>query len=225
MKATRKSSKFPKSKLLADLAIALFGLISAVILALEFTYSLSPEQKQLIGRVDIAISLIFLSEFLWRLHKQDKKGHFLLLHWWEALAAIPVTASIAQVFRALNILRFLEVIRVVRTFARLELAGEATSSMTRYPYVIQAVSSLLAILFAASVLFYNAEYGINSNVRSLWDAFWWSGVTMTSTGYGDIYPVTNVGRIAGLILMFSGVIFFGIFTATFIRYMNDRKRK
>ena len=147
------------------------------------------------------------------------------MHWWEALAAIPVTASIAQVFRALNILRFLEVIRVVRTFARLELAGEATSSMTRYPYVIQAVSSLLAILFAASVLFYNAEYGINSNVRSLWDAFWWSGVTMTSTGYGDIYPVTNVGRIAGLILMFSGVIFFGIFTATFIRYMNDRKRK
>jgi voltage-gated potassium channel len=50
--------------------------------------------------------------------------------------------------------------------------------------------------------------------ESLWDGIWWAIVTVTTVGYGDLYPTTVSGRIIGIGLMFLGIGFLAVLTAT-----------
>jgi voltage-gated potassium channel Kch len=59
-----------------------------------------------------------------------------------------------------------------------------------------------------------AQMGTNELIESPLDALWWGLVTMTTVGYGDIYPVTAEGRIATSVLLVLGIALFGVITAT-----------
>jgi voltage-gated potassium channel len=59
-----------------------------------------------------------------------------------------------------------------------------------------------------------AETGINPAVDDPIDAAWWGITTMTTVGYGDIYPVTPEGRLAGAVLMILGIGLYSAITAT-----------
>jgi voltage-gated potassium channel Kch len=83
-------------------------------------------------------------------------------------------------------------------------------------YVLGVVA--LVILMSASG-FYFAESGTNQNVDSFGDAIWWAVVTVTTIGYGDIFPVTTLGRFVGGFLMFAGIGTLGIFTAAIAAYL------
>ncbi|MBI3971512.1 MAG: NAD-binding protein [Chloroflexi bacterium] len=61
----------------------------------------------------------------------------------------------------------------------------------------------------------SAESGEGPLIDSLGNAFWWTIVTMTTTGYGDLFPKTTAGRLVGSVLMMAGVIILSLFTASF----------
>jgi voltage-gated potassium channel len=76
--------------------------------------------------------------------------------------------------------------------------------------------SLAALTYFAEIkTFVPQEEGQGPGIDNLGKAFWWAIVTMTTTGYGDLFPVTQLGRIFGSILMISGVLTTGMFTASF----------
>lgn len=64
-------------------------------------------------------------------------------------------------------------------------------------------------------LFYFLEKDINPNLNGFIDALWWSFSTATTVGYGDIIPITVVGKIVGILLMLLGTAYFAIYTAFF----------
>jgi voltage-gated potassium channel len=89
----------------------------------------------------------------------------------------------------------------------------------------------LAIFFSAQViiwlfaaLFFMAENGINGSVNTYFDALWWSYCTVTTVGYGDIIPLTFLGRIIAMIAMVVGtgifVTFLGLFTELLLENEN-----
>jgi len=55
------------------------------------------------------------------------------------------------------------------------------------------------------VLFYAVEQGTNPNILSIGDGIWWAIVTLTTIGYGDIYPWTTAGRIIATLLGLLGI--------------------
>jgi len=57
------------------------------------------------------------------------------------------------------------------------------------------------------------------------DALWWGFATATTTGYGDITPVTITGKIISIILMLTGLALFGMFTALFAEVVLIRPKK
>jgi voltage-gated potassium channel len=66
-----------------------------------------------------------------------------------------------------------------------------------------------------SLLFYFFESDKNPKVNGFFDALWWGFATATTTGYGDITPATIHGKILSIVLMLTGLAFFGMFTALF----------
>lgn len=63
----------------------------------------------------------------------------------------------------------------------------------------------------------------NNSLNSIGDAIWWSFVTVTTVGYGDISPATTGGRIVGVVVMIFGIGFLGMFTATIASIFVERK--
>ena len=76
-----------------------------------------------------------------------------------------------------------------------------------------------------SLLFYSLEHEKNHKVVSHLDALWWSFSTATTTGYGDITPVTITGKFLGIFLMLTGLALFAMYTALFAEIMLTSKKK
>ncbi len=60
-------------------------------------------------------------------------------------------------------------------------------------------------LLAAEYIAAAAIYAISENSRSIWDGMWWAFMTFTTVGYGDEFPISSVGRIAGMVLVSTAV--------------------
>jgi len=86
----------------------------------------------------------------------------------------------------------------------------------------------LVIIFG-SYLFYIVEKGVNPTVTSYDSAIWYSIVSMTTTGYGDIVPITAIGHIIGVIIILTGMSYMSLATATlaysFIDLFKKESRK
>ena len=67
------------------------------------------------------------------------------------------------------------------------------------------------------------EKGRNDSLDSIGDAIWWSFVTITTVGYGDIFPQSIGGRIVGVLVMIFGIGFLGMFTATIASAFVERR--
>jgi len=86
--------------------------------------------------------------------------------------------------------------------------------------------------FAAEAIITGAigEYTVESPVKdakitSIGDAFWWAMATVTTVGYGDVYPVTTEGRIIASIVMIVGIAILGIFISTLGATMIESRLK
>lgn len=82
---------------------------------------------------------------------------------------------------------------------------------------------LLLLAFATAVIAGAAIYVADPNVHSLWDGIWFAWVTMTHVGYGDVVPVSFLGRIIGSLLILFSIGMVGLFTATFSALLIGRE--
>ena len=78
-------------------------------------------------------------------------------------------------------------------------------------------------------MFFLVEHGVDSEVPNYESAVWYAIVSMTTVGYGDIVPVTGIGRIIGISLIFTGMGYVSLVTATlafsFIDFFRTESRK
>lgn len=84
---------------------------------------------------------------------------------------------------------------------------------------------VLVFIVFCSVLFFFFEHEYNPNIKRLDDALWWGFVTSTTVGYGDIYPMTAVGRIIAMMVMLIGIGIFGFVTASVASILVEKNLK
>ena len=127
-------------------------------------------------------------------------------------------------------MRALRILRLVARVARLTRYSTGIRSLAaavggRSQELLTTVGLMLVLLLLASSLMYFAENDAQPDkFSSIPDAMWWSIITLTTVGYGDVVPVTNIGRVIVGVVAVMGIALFavpaGILTSSFLEQLE-----
>lgn len=133
-------------------------------------------------------------------------------------------------FGLLRILRLLRVVRLYRLtkYSRALNMIQRAIEYTKEELILSYAFLLFAMLIASSLIYYIEHPAQPEAFSSIPAAMWWGVVTMTTLGYGDVYPVTALGKLFGGFIAILGVALFslptGILASGFIKQINERKQ-
>ncbi len=106
------------------------------------------------------------------------------------------------------------ILAIVR-LARLARVMRATAGLRRFAERLGKVVLLAtSVTVTASLAAYQAEHHTNHEFATVGDALWWGIVTLTTVGYGDIVPETSAGRLAGIVIMLTGIGVLGVLSGS-----------
>jgi len=89
------------------------------------------------------------------------------------------------------------------------------SFLIRSPFFVMLTMLGNSFILLCGYVFWVLEKGVNPKVQRYLDAIWWGFATATTTGYGDITPITDLGKLLSIVLMLSGLAIFAMYTALF----------
>jgi voltage-gated potassium channel len=188
-----------------------------VSLAITVIALLARPDEGVVSLVNIAIWAVFVADYVLRLAFSGDRRTFLRRNIIDLIAIMP-----ADVFRAARALRVLRILRLLRASAILwRVSGTVRSILgtNALGWVLMA-SGVVVVLGAGAVMVAEPDMG------GFDDALWWSIVTSTTVGYGDLAPETIVGRLVAVVLMVVGIGAIGMITGSiathFLHGRQDR---
>jgi voltage-gated potassium channel len=231
-----------------NLLMVFLVILSITLTIIESVESImTPELKSLFLSIHIAILAAFLAEFLYRLWNVSqnytgntplKKTLLFLIHPLTIIDIIVIAPLFAMIWThdlhnadtvILRILRFTSILNLFH-FYRWSRVLRLLRDMWKeiwFEMMVILILSLQSILISW-VLFYAVEHGKNPQVWDIFDGIWWAVITLTTIGYGDIYPITFLGRVLAMILALIGIglvaLPTGILTSGFIRALRSEKK-
>ncbi|TCC41358.1 two pore domain potassium channel family protein [Kribbella speibonae] len=193
--------------------------VAAVLFLVAYSWpvmqpSMAEDLRHACSVTAVAIWAVFACDFLLRLALARRRLRFLREHVVDLLVL------------ALPLLRPLRALRVVTALGRL---NRRAASSLRGRAIVYVVGGIGLLGFTAAVAVLDAERSQPSaNIKNFGDAAWWAVTTITTVGYGDRFPTTGSGRIAGVGLMLGGIALLGVVTAAlaswFVEHVARQER-
>lgn len=198
------------------LALAMDGLvlISALAIAVETVPGLSPTFRAMLIAFELLVVAIFATEYFIRLFAAEKPMGYVFSFWGiiDLMAWLPALLMFIPAFQAVRVLRLIRLLRLIKLFdtaPALERLIRAFAQV-RAELVVWGVLSTL-LLYISAVGIYVFENPVQPEVfSSIPAALWWSVVSFTTVGYGDMYPITGMGRMLTTIMLFIGLGIFAV---------------
>lgn len=184
-------------------------ILSLVTFSLETLPDLTQDEKQLLGAIELITVLIFTAEYLLRLYAAKRRRAFIFSFYGmiDLIAILPfyLTSGIdlraARIFRLLRLIRILKLVRYNKAINRFHRALViAKEELILFGFVA------LIVLYLSSVGIYYLEHEAQPDqFKSVFHSFWWAVTTLTTVGYGDMFPVTAGGRFFTFIVLMIGL--------------------
>lgn len=188
-----------------ELFIAALSVLSIVNMLLLF-FVREESLEYVIYTINAIMTPIFLGDFLYRFFTAESKSRYFWrdFGWADLFSSLP--------FPNARILRLFRLWRVFRLFVRFGARNLIDQFVSR-----RAENALLTVVFLVILLLQFGALAVlraelrspDASITTASDALWWVFVTITTVGYGDRYPVTNVGRLVAVVVMSAGVGLFG----------------
>lgn len=207
-------TKTPAGKFI-DISIILLNLLVCFLYVLT-TYSFPQSVQTALWRIEMFIVGLFVIEYFARLYGAEKrlKHIFNIYSIIDLIAILPgLSEMILPIFGLSMDIAFVHTLRAFRVFRIFRFLrftadpifffGKIRMSALR---IMRLILTILIIFFISSGLFYQVEYQSNPGVRNFGDAFYYTVVTLTTVGFGDIVPLSAGGRWVTVLMILSGII-------------------
>jgi len=176
-----------------------------------FVSDISTSSQSILDGIQWVSWIAFASDLLFGISKSSDKVKFLKTHPLEILAVV---------------LPFLRPLRLLRFISFGTLVFEKVNLGKSIAITFKVIVTALFLTYLAGIEITMAERGKpGATINSIGDGFWWAITTLTTVGYGDIYPTTTHGRFIAVGLMVSGICVLGFISATvaawFVKMTQD----
>lgn len=192
--------------------------------------------------MDLISSLLFIIDYIFRWITADYESKY---KDWRAyvvypftpmaiidlLSILPIFNMISPTFKVVRVSRLLKLLRIFKVIRYFEPLMIIVEVVRKQGKILWTVASLaIFYIFITALIMFNAEEVINPSTgaplfRDFFDAFYWAACTLTTVGYGDLYPISNTGRVISILSSIVGIAIIalpsGIITAG---YMDELKQ-
>lgn len=208
-----------------DFSIMGLVLVNVVAVILETVPSIAADHHVWFSRIEAIAVVVFLGEFLLRLFGAGAEPNFAgirgrLRFLTTPLVVIDIIALVpffmpmmldvdAHAMQSLRLFRLLRLLKMSRYLHSMQVLGRVVKD--RADQLMAAMFVVSILLVVASSLMYVVEHDAQPQVfSSIPMSMWWGVATLTTVGYGDIYPITPLGRMLGALMAVLGVGMFAL---------------
>ena len=181
---------------------------SAFVIVLETLPSMAV-YRHLLAVLESAFVATFTIEYLLRIIVARRPFRFVFSFWGlvDLLAILPVYLAVGLDLRTIRLLRLLRVFRLLKL-------ARYSRAMRRFRRAFRSVvpelgvfgTTTLVVIFIAGIGIHHAEHEAQPDAfATVLDGLWWAVATLTTVGYGDVYPVTPIGRLWTVVVLAVGL--------------------
>ena len=202
-----------------ELPLVLLAIAMVPLLVIPLLVDLPQAVEASFVAADWLIWALFAFEYAIRLALTAERWRFIRREWPSLLL---VLLPFLRPLRILRSARALSLLRLGRLAGALgTVVKDGRTLLFRHNLQYAVIITLVVVLGSAAAVL-AAEEGASGSIDSLGDALWWSVTTVTTVGYGDMFPVTPAGRGIAAFLMLSGIALFGVLTANIAAFFVEQ---
>lgn len=184
-------------------------LLSIITFSIETIPDLKPQTRYLLESIELVCVLVFTVEYLLRIYVADNRRKFIFSFYGiiDFLAILPFYLSFGLDLRSLRALRFLRLFRVLKLVRYNKAMNHFTRAIksAKEEILLFILITLILIYFSAVGIYYFENQAQPEHFSSIFDSLWWAIITLTTVGYGDVYPITIGGKVFTFFILMIGL--------------------
>ncbi|MDF4221363.1 ion transporter [Maribacter sp. M208] len=197
-----------KSRVFAYFIQALI-FISIISFSYETIPDLDTSTRKILRIIEVFCVLVFSIEYLLRIYVADHKLKFVFSFYGiiDLLAILPFYLALGIDLRSLRALRFLRLFRILKLMRYNRAINHFTKAiaLAKEEILLFLIVTLILIYFSAVGIYYFENEVQPENFSSIFDSLWWAIITLTTVGYGDVYPITVGGKVFTFFILMIGL--------------------
>lgn len=183
--------------------------LSVITFSVETLPNLKPQTKAILNSIEVFCVVVFTLEYLARIFVSDRKLKFIFSFFGliDLFAILPFYLSFGLDLRSLRVLRMFRLFRLLKLVRYNRAMRHFAKAMllAKEQIILFMGVTLVLIYFAAIGIYYFENEAQPEHFSSIFDSLWWSIVTLTTVGYGDVYPITVGGRVFTFFILLIGL--------------------
>lgn len=184
-------------------------IVSVITFSIETIPSLATETRNTLHIIEFFCVIIFTVEYVLRLYASEKKLKFIFSFFGiiDVLAILPFYLSFGidlRSVRAFRLFRLFRILKLVRYNKAIKKFGTALKGAKEELLLFFFITLIILFLSAVGIYYFENE-AQPENFSSVFDSLWWSIVTLTTVGYGDVYPITVGGKVFTFVMLIVGL--------------------